>query len=70
MIHALAEIAAADVVVVVAEKVEQILLKHQMRIQQHHHLKILKNLQRIAAADVVAQLVKALFLVRPLKKMA
>jgi hypothetical protein len=70
MIHALAEIAVAVVVVVVAEKVEQILLKHQLRIQQHHQLKILKNLQRIAAAVAAAQPVKALFLVRPLKKMA
>jgi hypothetical protein len=33
-------------------------------------VKIPKNLQRIAAAAAVAQLVKALFLARPLKKMA
>jgi hypothetical protein len=59
MIHVLAEIAAAVVEVVVAEKVEQILLKHQLRIQQHHQVKILKNLQRIAAVAAVAQLVKA-----------
>jgi hypothetical protein len=70
MIHVLAEIAAVVVVVVAAEKVEQILLKHLMRIQQHHQVKIPKNLQRIAAVAAVAQLVKALFLARPLKKMA
>jgi hypothetical protein len=70
MIHVLAEIAAAVVVVVAAEKVEQILLKHLMRIQQHNQVKIPKNLQRIAAVAAVAQLVKALFLARPLKKMA
>jgi hypothetical protein len=59
MIHALAEIAVAVVVVVVAEKVEQILLKHHLRIQQHHQVKILKNLQRIAAVAAVVQRVKA-----------
>jgi hypothetical protein len=69
MIHVLAEIAVAVVVDVVAVKVEQILPKLRVRIQQQQRM-IQKNQPRIAAAAVVAHLVKALYRVKPLKKMA
>ena len=70
MSHAQAEIAVAVVVDVVAVKVEQILLKHRLRIQHHHQRKILKSQQRIVAVAVVVHQVKALFQEKLLKKMA
>jgi hypothetical protein len=70
MIHARAEIVAVAVVAAVVAKVEQTLLKLRVRIPQHHQRKILKNPRRIVAVAVDVQRVKALFLVKQLKKMA
>jgi hypothetical protein len=70
MIHVRAEIAVAVVVDVVAVKVEQILLKHRVRIRQRHLRMTLKSQQRIAAVVADVHLEKALYQVKLLKKMA
>jgi hypothetical protein len=69
MIHALAEIAVAVVVDVVAVKVDQILQKLRMRIQQQQPM-ILKNQLHIVAVAAVVHQVMVLCRVKPLKKMA